>query len=73
MKPENFLTFFTATKSFCSPLRSFNRLKWKISLSLFRVGPPSTGLEIKKILRSPFGDQLEKYSRQMQILSRQFV
>ena len=31
------------------------------------------GLEIKKILRSPFGDQLEKYSRQMQIFSRQFV
>ena len=25
------------------------------------------GLEIKKILRSPFGDQLEKYSCQMQI------
>ena len=43
MKPENFLTFFTATKSLCSPLRSFNRLKWKISLSLFRVGPPSIG------------------------------
>ena len=32
-----------------------------------------TGLEIKKILWSPFGDQLEKYSRQMQIFSRQFV
>ena len=31
------------------------------------------GLEIKKILRSLFGDQLEKYSRQMQIFSRQFV
>ena len=31
------------------------------------------GLEIKKILWSPFGDQLEKYSRQMQIFSRQFV
>ena len=30
------------------------------------------GLEIKKILRSPFGDQLEKYSRQMQIFSHQF-
>ena len=43
MKPENFLTFFTATKSFCIPLRSFNRLKWKISLSLFQVGPPSIG------------------------------
>ena len=35
--------------------------------------PKNTGLEIKKILRSPFGDQLEKYSRQMQIFSRQFV
>ena len=33
----------------------------------------STGLEIKKILRLPFGDQLEKYSRQMQMFSRQFV
>ena len=32
----------------------------------------SAGLEIKKILRSPFGEQLEKYSRQMQIFSRQF-
>ena len=31
------------------------------------------GLEIKKILWSPFGNQLEKYSRQMQIFSRQFV
>ena len=31
-----------------------------------------SGLEIKKILRSPFGDQLEKYSHQMQIFSRQF-
>ena len=34
---------------------------------------PNAGLQIKKILRSPFGDQLEKYSRQMQIFSRQFV
>ena len=33
----------------------------------------NAGLEIKKILRSPFGNQLEKYSRQMQIFSRQFV
>ena len=32
----------------------------------------STGLEIKKIFRSPCGDQPEKYSRQMQIFSRQF-
>ena len=32
-----------------------------------------TGLEIKQILRSPFGDQLEKYGRQMQTFSRQFV
>ena len=31
------------------------------------------GLAIKKILGSPFGDQLEKYSRQMQIFTRQFV
>ena len=31
------------------------------------------GLEIKKIARSPFGDQLEKYSRQKRIFSRQFV
>ena len=37
------------------------------------ASPERAGLEIKKILRSPFGDQLEKYSRQMQIFSRQFV
>ena len=35
--------------------------------------PLKTGLEIKKTLRSPFGNQLEKYSRQMQIFSRHFV
>ena len=32
-----------------------------------------SGLKIKKILRSPFGDQLEKYNHQMQIFSCQFV
>ena len=32
-----------------------------------------TGLEIKKILRLPFGYQLEKSSCQMQIFSGQFV
>ena len=32
-----------------------------------------SGLKIKKILRSPFGDQLEKYSCQMQIFRHQFV
>ena len=26
-----------------------------------------------KIIKSPFADQLKKYSRQMQIFSRQFV
>ena len=31
------------------------------------------GSKLKKILKSPFGDQLEKYSRQMRIFSRQFV
>ena len=31
------------------------------------------GLEFKKIVRSPFGDKLEKYSCQMQIFSRQFT
>ena len=31
------------------------------------------GSKLKKILRSPCCDQLEKYSRQMQIFSRQFV
>ena len=31
------------------------------------------GFEIKKILSSPFDDQLEKYIRQMQTSSRQFV
>ena len=29
------------------------------------ASPERAGLEIKKILTSPFGDQLEKYSRQM--------
>ena len=33
----------------------------------------SAGLKIKKILRLPFGNQLEKYSNQMQIFTRQFV
>ena len=33
----------------------------------------TSGLEIKKIARLPFGDQLEKYSRQKQIFSPQFV
>ena len=33
----------------------------------------SQGLKVKKILRFPFGDQLEKYSQQMQIFSCQFV
>ena len=27
--------------------------------------PGTTGLKINKILRSPFGDQMEKYSRQI--------
>ena len=36
-------------------------------------GSSNTGLEIKKILRSPFGDQLEKYSCQIQTYSRQFL
>ena len=31
------------------------------------------GSKLKKIPKSPFGDQLEKYSLQMQIFSRQFV
>ena len=31
------------------------------------------GLTFKKILKLAFGDQLEKYSRQMQIFSHQFV
>ena len=33
----------------------------------------SQGLKVKKILRLPFDDQLEKYSQQMQIFSCQFV
>ena len=33
----------------------------------------TAGLEIKKIFRPPFGDKLEKCSRQVQIFSRQFV
>ena len=31
------------------------------------------GSKLKKFLRLPFGDQLEKYRRQMQIFSHQFV
>ena len=34
---------------------------------------PNTGLETKKILRSSFGNQREKYGHQMQIFSCQFV
>ena len=46
------------------------------SLALRYIEVPlssSYALEIKKIFRSPCGDQPEKYSRQMQIFSRQFV
>ena len=43
-----------------------------VSEHLFKL-PKEAGLEIEKILRSPFGDQLEKYSRQVQIFSRYFV
>ena len=45
----------------------FLRRPWNSGIILY------SGLEIKKIVRSPFGDQLEKYSRQMQIFSRKFV
>ena len=31
------------------------------------------GSKLKKILRLSFGDQLEKYSRQLQIFSRHIV
>ena len=41
--------------------------------SLWHWKFPWAGLEIKKIFRSPFGDKLEKCSRQVQIFSRQFV
>ena len=44
-----------------------------IDTSVFFAFAYIPGLEIKKIFRSPFGDQPEKYSRQMQIFSRQFV
>ena len=50
-------------------MRPYNLL-WCLSLS---NKLPDPGLETKKIPKSPFGDQLEKYSRQMQIFSRQFV
>ena len=43
------------------------------SKNVFNNLQTNTGLEIKKIFRSPFGDQPEKYSRQMKISSRQFV
>ena len=45
-----------------------------ISLELFfQTIADDTGLEIKKNVRLPFGNQLEKYSRQMQIFSRRFL
>ena len=34
---------------------------------------PPQGSKFKKILSSPDGDQLKKYSRQMQIFTCQFV
>ena len=47
--------------------------KKQAKLLKFWVQILTAGLEIKNILRSPFGDQLEKYSRQMQTFSHQSV
>ena len=44
-----------------------SKKSWKIDSSTIQ------GSKIKKIVRSPFGDQLEKFSRQMQIFSPHFV
>ena len=44
-----------------------------LRIDYWKTNQEVTGLEIKKILRSTFGDQLEKYSRKMQIFSRQFA
>ena len=43
-----------------------------LRIDYWKTNQEVTGLEIKKILRSTFGDQQEKYSRKMQIFSRQF-
>ena len=37
------------------------------------MGDTKSGLEIKKIFKSPFGDSLVKNSRQLQTSSRQIV
>ena len=41
-----------------------NKLKTKLDYK-YRNNSQLQGSKLKKILRSPFGDQLEKYSRQM--------
>ena len=45
----------------------------KLLMHISQVPTSKPRLEIKKILRSPFGNQPEKYSRQRQIFSRKFV
>ena len=47
--------------------------KKQTKLLKFWVQILTAGLEIKNILRFPLGDQLEKYSRQMQTFSHQSV
>ena len=44
-----------------------------LRIDYWKTNQEVTGFEIKKILRSTFGDQQEKYSRKMQIFSRQFA
>ena len=51
----------------------FHVVLWHFTYRKLNLHACISGLEIKKILRSPFGDQLEKYSHQMQIFSCQFV
>ena len=51
---------------FCFPPFNWHYIITVDTIRILRI-QLYTGLEIKKILRSPFSDQLKKYSRQLQI------
>ena len=46
---------------------------FEIVLQIWNETEATPGLAIKKIVRSPFGDELENFKCQMQISSGQFV
>ena len=52
---------------YCNADTLITQTAWSVPLV------PVSELEVKKVLRSPFGDQLEKYSRQIQIFRYQFI